>query len=232
MKIKFICITILLIIAFNIHPAIKKNVKLKNQKDKISYSLGYDIGSHFIKDNGIDINLDIFIMAIKAGVNNENPVMTKEEMEGAIRELQQQLAKKQQEEINASNEKNKIEGELFLTENKKAEGVIALESGLQYKIIKEGEGKTPKPTDTITVNYRGTLIDGKEFDSSYSRNEPATFVLNQVIKGWIEGLQYIKEGGKIILYIPSELAYGGKGAGEVILPNSTLIFEIELIKVE
>lgn len=232
MKNKFLYIIILLFIAFIIHPAIKKKLVLKSQKDKISYSLGYDIGSQFIKNSGINIDLDIFILAIKAGVNSENPIITKEEMEEAIKILQQQLVKKEQEEINVSSEKNKKEGKLFLAENKYKEGVVELESGLQYKVIKEGEGKSPKETDTVMVHYKGTLIDGKEFDSSYSRNTPATFVLNQVIKGWIEGLQYIKEGGKIILYIPSELAYGEKGAGQIILPNSTLIFEIELIKVE
>ncbi len=123
-------------------------------------------------------------------------------------------------------------GQAFLKENAKKEGVKTTPSGLQYKIVKEGTGRSPKATDTVVVHYRGTLIDGKEFDSSYKRNEPATFPLNGVIKGWTEGLLYLKEGGKAMLYIPSELAYGKRGAGADIGPDETLIFEVELVKIQ
>jgi FKBP-type peptidyl-prolyl cis-trans isomerase FklB len=231
MKIKYVYIIILLFITFFIYPENDKKVELKTDKEKISYSLGYDIGSGYFKTNELDIDLDVFMMALKAGINSEEPVMTSEEMKAAIQKMQQDLVAKREEKNKALSLKNKKEGELFLNENKKKEGVVVLPSGLQYKIVKQGTGKLPKVTDTVTVNYRGTLINGEEFDSSYSRNQPATFTLNQVIKGWTEGLQYIKEGGKVILYIPPELAYGERGAGQVILPNSTLIFEVELIKI-
>jgi FKBP-type peptidyl-prolyl cis-trans isomerase FklB len=129
-------------------------------------------------------------------------------------------------------EKNKKEGEAFLAANKKKEGVITLPSGFQYKAIKEGTGKTPKATDTVTVNYRGTLIDGTEFDSSYKRGQPATFRVNGVIAGWTEALQLMKEGSKWELFIPANLAYGERGAGAAIGPNAVLIFEVELISVK
>lgn len=236
MKIRVGSLFLLLVVIFSIFSedaANNKNkIELKTQKEKISYSFGYDIGSRFIKANEIDIDYEIFLMAIKDGANAKNSLLTDEEMAEAVRILQQELAEKQQEKSKVLGEKNKIEGEAFLAENRKKEGVIVLPSGLQYKIILEGAGRLPKDTDKVTVHYKGIFIDGKEFDSSYSRNEPATFVLNQVIKGWTEGLQLLKEGGKIILYIPAELAYGEDGAGQVISPNSTLIFEIELLKVE
>jgi FKBP-type peptidyl-prolyl cis-trans isomerase FkpA len=126
----------------------------------------------------------------------------------------------------------KERGEKFLKENATKEGVKTTSSGLQYKILKEGEGKNPKATDTVVVHYKGTTIAGKEFDSSYKRGEPATFGLNQVIKGWTEGLLYLREGGKAMLYIPSELAYGSRGAGADIGPDETLIFEVELLKIK
>src|SRR5881394_629143 len=126
-------------------------------------------------------------------------------------------------------EKNKAEGEKFLEENKKKDGVKTTASGLQYKVLKEGSGPSPKETDTVVTNYRGTLIDGTEFDSSYKRNEPATFPVNRVIKGWTEALQLMKPGGKYKLFIPSNLAYGPGGAGGDIGPNATLIFEVELL---
>jgi FKBP-type peptidyl-prolyl cis-trans isomerase FklB len=128
--------------------------------------------------------------------------------------------------------KNKAEGEKFLADNKKKEGIKTTASGLQYKVIKDGTGKTPKATDTVSTHYRGTLISGKEFDSSYKRGEPAEFPVNGVIKGWTEALQLMKEGAKWQLFIPSELAYGERGAGQDIGPNSTLIFDIELLSVK
>ena len=137
-----------------------------------------------------------------------------------------------QEKQKKIGEKNKIDGEAFLAENKKKEGVKTLPSGLQYSIIKEGAGKMPKATDTVTVNYKGTLIDGTEFDSSYRRGQPVSFPVNGVIAGWTEALQLMKEGSKWQLFIPSELAYGEKGAGNTIGPNAVLIFEVELISIK
>lgn len=136
---------------------------------------------------------------------------------------------KQNEQLKAVKEKNKAEGLAFLEQNKKKEGVVTLPNGLQYKVISSGNGPSPKATDTVKVHYKGTLIDGREFDSSYRRGEPAVFPLNKVIKGWTEGLQLMKVGDKWTLYIPSELGYGENGAGEMIGPNSTLIFDVELL---
>jgi FKBP-type peptidyl-prolyl cis-trans isomerase FklB len=143
--------------------------------------------------------------------------------------FKEEMTKKQEEAMKKAAEKNKKDGAAFLAENKKKEGVVTLPSGLQYKIITQGTGNTPKATDTVTVNYRGSLVDGTEFDSSYKRGQPATFPVNGVIKGWTEALQLMKEGAKWQLFIPSDLAYGEKGAGNVIGPNATLIFDVELI---
>lgn len=143
---------------------------------------------------------------------------------------QAQTAKKQEPSA-AVAEKNKRDGEDFLAVNKKKEGVIALPSGLQYRVLKAGKGKSPKATDNVTVHYRGTLIDGTEFDSSYKRGQPATFPVNRVIRGWTEALQLMKEGARWTLYIPSNLAYGERGAGANIGSNATLIFEVELLSI-
>jgi FKBP-type peptidyl-prolyl cis-trans isomerase FklB len=142
------------------------------------------------------------------------------------------MVAKQQEMVKKLGEKNKVEGEAFLAENKKKEGVITLPSGLQYKVIKAGTGKKPKATDTVTVHYQGTLTDGKEFDSSYRRGQPVTFPVNGVIPGWTEALQLMEEGAKWQVFIPSSLAYGDRGAGRDIGPHATLIFEIELVSIQ
>ena len=140
--------------------------------------------------------------------------------------------KKREEEQKKLAEKNAKEGEAFFAENKKKEGIVTLPSGLQYKVIKEGDGPTPKATDTVSVNYKGTFIDGTEFDSSYKRNQPATFKVKGVIPGWVEALQLMKVGSKWQIFIPASLAYGDKGAGNVIGPNATLIFEVELLSID
>ena len=146
--------------------------------------------------------------------------------------FQKEMMAKHAEVMNTLGEKNKKEGEVFLAENKKKEGVTTLPSGLQYKVIKAGTGKKPKSTDTVTVNYRGTLIDGTEFDSSYRRGEPASFGVSGVIPGWTEAMQLMQEGAKWQVVVPPNLAYGEKGAGPNIGPNATLIFEIELISIQ
>jgi FKBP-type peptidyl-prolyl cis-trans isomerase len=154
-----------------------------------------------------------------------------QEAKEIIAAYQKERAGKMAEEKKKLGEKNKVEGTAFLTENKKKEGVKTLPSGLQYKVIKEGTGKTPKATDTVVTQYKGTLIDGKEFDSSYKRGEPATFPVNGVIRGWTEALQLMKEGSTWQLVVPPELAYGEQGAGPI-GPNATLIFEVELVSVK
>ena len=202
----------------------------QTQIEKQSYSMGADIGSR-IKMQGIEVDADAFTKGMKDALAGGNLLMTDDEIRESLMALQKNLMEKQEERTKAAAEKNKQEGEAFLAENKKKEGVVTLPSGLQYKVIKEGEGKTPGPSDTVVVNYRGTLIDGTEFDSSFKRGEPATFPLNHVIPGWTEAMQLMKEGGKMEIFVPADLAYGEQTTG-LIGPNSTLIFEIELISVK
>lgn len=217
------------IIAGNLYAA--EAPALKDNRDKVSYSIGTDIGNN-LKKQPIDINPDILVQGIKDAFSGSTPLMTENEMKDTMNNLRKDLAAKQAEEAKKVGEKNKKEGEAFLEENKKKEGVTTLPSGLQYKVLTAGSGAKPKVTDTVTVNYRGTLIDGTEFDSSYKRGQPATFPLNGVIKGWTEALQLMPVGAKWQLFIPSGLAYGETGAGQKIGPGSTLIFEVELISIK
>lgn len=205
--------------------------QLKDQKDKASYSIGYDIGETFKKQK-IDLNIDTLVTGLKEAMGGKEAAMSKEDREKTLQAFQKEMMEKQ---IAASKEaatKNQAEGEKFLAENKTKDGVKTTASGLQYKVLKEGSGASPKETDTVVTNYRGTLIDGTEFDSSYKRNEPATFPVNRVIKGWTEALQLMKPGAKYQLFIPSSLAYGERGAGQLIGPNATLIFEVELLSIK
>ena len=204
---------------------------LKEQKDKISYSIGMNIGNN-LKKQAIDVNPDALVSGIKDALSGGKALMTEQEVNDTLMAFQKEMASKQTERLKELGEKNKKEGEAFLAENKKKEGVITLPSGLQYKVIKEGTGETPKLTDTVTTNYRGTLIDGTEFDSSYRREQPATFPVKGVIAGWTEALQLMKVGSKWQVFIPSNLAYGERGAGRDIGPNTTLIFEVELLSIK
>lgn len=204
---------------------------LKTSKEKISYAIGAQIGAD-MKRQAVDIDPDTLAKGVRDGFRGSKMLLTDQEMREAIGGLQQKMAAKQAEKIRELGAKNKQAGSAFLAENKKKEGVKVLPSGLQYKVIKEGTGKTPKADDTVTVNYRGTLVDGTEFDSSYKRGEPASFPVKGVIKGWTEALQLMKVGSKWQLFIPPELAYGEQGAGRVIGPNSTLIFEVELLSIK
>jgi len=217
------------LLAGQVH-AEEKNV-LQTQKDKLSYSLGVDMGNNF-KRLSIDIDPDIFAAGLKDTFSGGKSLMTADEVRETIAAFQKDLMAKQAERARDLGEKNRKEGETFLAENKTKEGVITLPSGLQYKIIKEGSGATPKKTDTVTVHYRGALIDGTEFDSSYRRQQPAVFKLDQVIPGWKEALQLMKVGSKWQVFIPSTLAYGERGAGKDIGSNATLIFEIELLSIK
>ena len=204
--------------------------KLTDRMDKESYSLGYQFGENLEKQ-GLDIKLEIYTSAVRDALAGKEPLMSREEIRTTVAELQKRVITARQAEHKEKAAKNLAEGKAFLEENKKKEGVTALPSGLQYKVLKEGSGKTPKMTDTVTVHYKGTLIDGTEFDSSYSRNEPAKLKLEQVIRGWTEALLLMKEGSKWQLSIPPDLAYGERDTPPI-GPNGTLIFEVELISVE
>ena len=198
---------------------------------KYGYALGSDVGRNLKKQN-FDFDVNAFIAGFKAAFTGTESKMTEEEIGNALQEFQSEMITKMMEERAKKATENKEAGEKFLAENKTKEGVKTTESGLQYIVEKEGEGENPAAEDIVEVHYRGTLLDGTEFDSSYKRNEPAKFPLNRVIKGWTEGVQLMKKGAKYKFFIPSELAYGEGGAGEHIGPNSTLIFEVELLSFE
>ena len=211
-------------------PTLKTRPPLTTQKDKFSYALGMSLGNN-LKRESVPVDPDILEQGLKDTLAGQ-PAMTDEDARTALTEVQNQVRKEQQEKMQAMGEQNKKEGTEFLAANKTKEGVVALPSGLQYKILKAGTGAKPAATDTVTVNYRGTLINGTEFDSSYKRGEPASFPVNGVIKGWTEALQLMPVGSKWQLWIPSDLAYGERGApGGAIGPNATLIFEVELLSV-
>ena len=208
-----------------------EQAELKGRKERLSYSFGFFFGSN-LKRDAIDIDVDILLKGIKDSLSGNKTLMTEQEMRETFTAFQKEMQAKQADRRKAAGEKNKKEGEVFLEQNKKKEGVKTLPSGLQYRVITEGTGKTPAENGTVTVHYRGTLLDGTEFDSSYRRGEPATFPVKGVIPGWSEALQLMKEGAKWQLFIPSQLAYGERGAGDTIGPNAVLIFDVELISVK
>ena len=203
-----------------------EELKLGDETARINYSLGYQIGGDF-KRQGLEMNPAAVTKGIEDALSEAVPLMTPEEMQTTLTELKRKLVAQQKQKAEEQAAKLQAESEQFLEENAKQEGVLITESGLQYQIIEPGAGKTPTPTDKVTVNYQGTLVDGKEFDSSYKRGKPVTFQLDGVVKGWTEGLQLIKEGGKIKLFLPPELAYGDRGP----LAHRALIFDVELLSV-
>ena len=229
MKLQLIAVLSVLLLVTQVNA--KENLVLKNQKDKVSYVIGMDIGTN-LKKQSIDVDPDILAKGIKDGFSGGKSLLSEQEVREIMAAFQKEMMAKQEELNKKLGEKNKKEGEGFLAENKKKEGVKTLPSGLQYKVIKAGTGKKPKLTDTVTTHYRGTLIDGTEFDSSYRRGQPATFPVNGVIPGWTEALQLMQEGAKWQLFVPPNLAYGERGAGRQIGPNATLIFEVELISIQ
>jgi FKBP-type peptidyl-prolyl cis-trans isomerase FklB len=198
----------------------QEKLVLKNQKEKVSYIIGMDIGGN-LKRQSFDIDPNILARGVQDALSGANPLLSKEEIQETMVAFQKEMMEKQ-----------KQRGEAFLSENKKKEGVKTLPSGLQYKVIKAGTGKKPKVDDTVMVNYRGTLIDGTEFDSSFRRGQPVAFPVSGVIPGWTEALPLMQEGAKWQLFVPPNLAYGERGAGGLIGPNVTLIFEVELISVQ
>jgi FKBP-type peptidyl-prolyl cis-trans isomerase len=210
-------------------PAQGSAAKPESVEDRASYAIGLNIGRN-MKTQDVPVNVDLLVRGLRDALAGTSPILSDEEMQAAVTSLQQTVIAKQQEKMKVEGEKNQKAADEFLAKNKAKEGVKTTASGLQYEVIKEGTGATPKPTDQVTVHYTGTLLDGTKFDSSVDRGQPATFGVNQVISGWTEALQLMKVGGKYRLYVPPTLAYGPQGAGNgEIGPNSLLIFDVELI---
>jgi FKBP-type peptidyl-prolyl cis-trans isomerase FklB len=204
---------------------------LNTPKDKLSYSIGMNIGKSLKRDN-VDVDPAILLRGIKDVLGGGNLLVNDQEAQSILTNLQTDLRKKQDQEMQQVAETNKKEGDAFLAANKIKDGVVALPSGLQYKILQEGTGPKPTAADTVTVNYRGTLVNGTEFDSSYKRGQPASFPVGGIIKGWTEALLLMPVGSKWQLFIPADLAYGPRQAGPTIGPNSTLVFEVELLSIQ
>ncbi len=208
----------------------QKSISLKTQKDTLSYSLGANFAAT-LKAQSIEADPDIVVRGFRDTYSGGKTLLTNEEVSRGISELQNQMMAKRHQEAKVLGEKNRKEGEAFLAANKKKEGVVTLPSGLQYKILKAGTGPIPTADQTIVANYSGTLLDGKEFDSSYKRGTPLTIPMKSLIKGWTEALQLMPVGSKWRLFIPSQLAYGIQGQGEI-GPNATLIFDLELLSIQ
>jgi FKBP-type peptidyl-prolyl cis-trans isomerase FklB len=203
-----------------------KSPQLKDQKDKVSYSIGLNIGFNLSRQK-VEVNPDVLAAGIRDAIAGK-PQLTTDQVKDVMAQFEKDMEQKQKQ----AGEKNKTDGAKFLEDNKKKPGIKTTASGLQYKVEKEGTGTPPKATDTVKVNYRGTLIDGTEFDSSYKRGQPVTFPVNGVIKGWTEALQLMKPGSKYQLFIPSTLAYGERSVSPELGPNATLIFDVELLEVQ
>jgi FKBP-type peptidyl-prolyl cis-trans isomerase FklB len=204
---------------------------LTTQKDKFSYALGMNLGTNLHKQS-VPVDPNILLRGLKDALAGGKTALTEDQARAALTEVQNEMRKKQQEQMHAAGEASKKEGDAFLAANKTKDGVVTLPSGLQYKILTQGAGPKPTATDSVVCNYRGTLINGTEFDSSYKRGEPATFPVSGVIKGWTEALQLMPVGSKYQLFVPSDLAYGERSPGPEIAPDSTLIFEVELLSIE
>jgi len=204
---------------------------LNTKKDKVSYAIGADLGKK-LKASSIDVDSAVLTRALKDVLTDGKPAMSDDEIRATLTDLSKDLQQKQIAAAKETSEKNRKAGEDFLAANKGKDGVVALPSGLQYKILQAGSGPKPTAADTVVCNYKGTLIDGKEFDSSYKRGQPATFPVGGVIKGWTEALQLMPVGSKWQLFIPPDLAYGDKQAGPDITPGSTLVFEVELVSIQ
>jgi FKBP-type peptidyl-prolyl cis-trans isomerase len=223
-------------------PKTQAPLTLKSQKDKTSYAVGMNVGKGLaanLRQQSVEVDQAILLRGLKDALAGGKLLLTDDEAKAVLTQLQtevrtrqQEKMKVEQEKMKAAAEENKKEGAEFLAANKTKDGVVALASGMQYKILTEGTGPKPTATDTVSCNYRGTLIDGKEFDSSYKRGQPLSIQVNGVIKGWTEALQLMPVGSKWQLFIPSDLGYGDRGSGPVIGPSATLIFEVELLSIQ
>jgi FKBP-type peptidyl-prolyl cis-trans isomerase len=222
-------IILFLLVCFIAAPAVAE--ELKTDKEKVSYAIGMSIGSDMQRQE-LDLDVKLLAEGLNAAYSNQETLLSQEDMVNVLVAFQQKKQAELQARAAEIGDKNKADGQKFMKENAKKEGVKTTASGLQYEVLTKGQGATPTVDDKVTVNYRGTLVDGTEFDSSYKRGEPVSFPVSGVIAGWTEALQLMQEGDKFRLVIPSDLAYGERGAGQLIGPGSTLVFEVELIKVE
>lgn len=230
MKIKLIIMSAALAFALSACGEVSKD-DLKGQKEKISYGYGLNIGRN-LKQQEVEIDFDVFIKGLKDGMSKDTvQLLTDAELQQAFQTYMSELNQKKMDKAKATAAENKKKGQEFLAENKKKQGVVELASGLQYKILTEGSGNSPKPTDVVLFHYTGKTLDGKVFDSSVG-GAPAESPVNGLIPGWQEALTMMKPGAKWELYIPSDLAYGDRGAGEVIAPGAALIFEVELVSIK
>lgn len=230
MEIKLKKILIVLLLSFFVVGAVCAEDKFKSKQEEIGYAIGMNIGTN-MKQQKVDVDADQLAAGLTAVLKGENTILSQEEMGQILTAYQQEMQMKQMAEMAAEAAKNEKLAEDYLAKNGAQEGVVTLGSGLQYKIITAGTGASPKVDSNVQVHYRGTLLDGTEFDSSYKRGEPATFPVNGVIPGWTEALQLMKEGAKWQLVIPAQLAYAERGAPPMIPPNATLIFDVELLKI-
>jgi len=212
-------------------PASQSNSALPTQKDKVSYAIGMNIGTNLHRQS-VDVDPKVLQQGLEDSLAGGKTLLSEDEARATLTEFQNEMRQKQQEKMKQAGETNKKEGDAFLAANKAKADVVTLPSGLQYKILTPGTGPKPTATDSVVCNYRGTLIDGKEFDSSYKRGQPATFPVGGVIKGWTEALQLMPVGSKWQLFVPSDLAYAERGSGPDIGPNATLIFEVELLSIQ
>ena len=227
----FLGLAVLLATACSNSDEIKKVDSLASRIDSVSYSIGANLGTG-LKREDIEIQTDALIQGILDAYQDREVLLEESEWQQVLRTFQSDLRTTQRESADQESEANMQKGAAFLLNNAEKEGVNTLPSGMQYKVIQEGDGPKPVATDNVVVHYTGKLLDGTVFDSSVERGEPATFRLNQVIKGWMEGLQLMSVGSKYELYIPSDLAYGPRGSGARIGPNMTLIFEVELLEIK
>jgi FKBP-type peptidyl-prolyl cis-trans isomerase FklB len=235
MNMRFLVITLLGLIAF---PALgqetteqPKKLPLKTTRDQASYAIGLNIGRD-LKSNPVSFNTEALLQGIRDILADAEPSLDEQQCRAALQEFQQGMQAAAGQRSRTLGAKNKRDGEAFLAANKAKEGVVTLSSGLQYEVINSGNGKSPTGSDTVRTHYHGTLIDGTIFDSSVQRKEPISFAVGGVIRGWTEALKLMKVGDKWRLFVPPELAYGQRGAGDVIGPNATLIFEVELLGIE
>ena len=229
MKLKWMAVAGIVFLAAQV--SAQEAPALKTQKETMSYAIGVDVARNFQR-LGLDLDLDALIKAMRDVYSGEKLLMSEEDLRTAKSVYQVELREKQVVAVRRAAEENKIAGIAFLAENKGKEGVVTLPSGLQYKVLKAGDGKMPKASDTVECHYRGTLLDGTEFDSSYSKGQPAKLTISAIIAGWREALKLMPVGSKWQLFVPPQLAYGERGNGRGVGPNETLVYEMELLAIK